>query len=84
MTEETATPAEIALASFTEMKNVVARADALISAAQCLWENTKWGPEVDPVRVTRIGLLLDAACDAAEDAIMTVDKFHSFFDEGHV
>lgn len=79
---ETAMPAETALASFAHMRNVVATADALISAAQCLYEHTAWGSEVDAVRRERIALLLDAACDAAENAILAVDKHHSLFLEG--
>lgn len=63
--------------SFHEMRQAVAKTDALIAAAEQLYTATTWGPEVDAQRVDRIAHLLQASCDAAEDAIVAVDRFNS-------
>lgn len=58
-----------------ELRQVVARADALANAASSLLDETPWGSgEYDRRRFERLGHLIDATFDAVEAAMVLGDK----------
>lgn len=62
---------------YDELRIAVAKVDALAAAAEEMFDNTSWGPDVDRQRLDRNAHLIGATREAAEAALLAVDAFNA-------